>query len=93
MATGAPLPTRPGLSRVLCAALATGIALQSIPVGTTKIEVTEGGGFHVASLSRRRYIARQAISALRLCIAAFLTYQGTQFLVYTIAIEELLLKL
>ena len=67
--------------------------MQRIPVGQTKIEVCEGGGsYKVASLSRSRYVAREVISALRMCIAAFLTYQGTQFLVYTIAIEELLLN-
>ena len=35
---------------------------------------------------------RETVSVLRLTIAAFLTYQGTQYLVYTIAIEELLLN-
>ena len=32
------------------------------------------------------------MSAIRLCVAGFLTYQGTQYLVYTIAVEELLLN-
>ena len=51
-----------------------------------------GGTFCIKTLSKARRYAREAMSLVRIVMAGFLTYQGTQYLVYTIAIEELLLN-
>ena len=60
---------------------------------TTKVVYDEvDGTYRVTSLSHARRVLREAMSLVRIVIAGFLTYQGTQYLVYTIAIEELLLN-
>lgn len=60
---------------------------------TTEVVYDEvDGTYRITTLSRARRSVREAMSLVRIIIAGFLTYQGTQYLVYTIAIEELLLN-
>ena len=67
---------------------------RSIPYGnTTKIHKhKQSGEFTVVQLSKERLAIRVFVSLLRLVTAAFMFYQGTQFLVYTIDIGDLLLN-
>ena len=64
-----------------------------MPLGTESIIVVEeDGSYNVKRLSKSRRFVRDFITLVRLTVAGFLTYQGTQYLVYTIAIDELLLN-
>ena len=78
----------------ICAAYETSLSMSFIPRGShTKVVIDEiDGTYKVMQLSEGRRLIREAMSAVRLCVSAFLTYQGTQYLIYTIAVEELLLN-
>jgi len=65
----------------------------SVPIGTsTEILSVEGGRYRVLQLSLQRLVVRVCISLIRLGIAFWMFLQGTQFLVYTISISDLLLN-
>ena len=82
------------VSELSATAIDTSRALSSVPSGEyTELVLQEvEKEYRVVKLSPMRRLAREAISVIRLCVAGFLTFQGTQYLVYTIAIEELLLN-
>ena len=71
----------------------THISLQSVPTtDKTTIKVDCQGQYRILELSAFRKNLREVTTVIRLVIAGFMTYQGTQYLIYTIAVEELLLN-
>ena len=74
------------------AAYATSVALYYIEEGHTRFAIEDDGSYRIMQISRFRRRMREFISVVRCCIAAFLMYQGTLFLVYTIKVENLLLN-
>ena len=50
------------------------------------------GQYRILELSANRKFLREMTTVIRLVIAGFMTFQGTQYLIYTIAVEELLLN-
>ena len=63
-----------------------------LPTNETTIVKNNNGGYRITSLSRERLVVRVFVSAIRFGIAFMMFLQGTQFLVYTISIGDLLLN-
>ena len=82
------------VSREINATIDSYHVTRSIPYGNaTKIKKDPiSGEFTVEQLSKERLAIRMGVSFLRLITAGFMFYQGTQFLVYTIDIGDLLLN-
>ena len=50
------------------------------------------GRFRIEQLARTRLYVRIMVSAIRVGVAAMMWYQGTQYLIYTVDIGDLLLN-
>ena len=71
----------------------TRLSLHSIDMQThTKIELEEDGRFRIVSLGWHRRFWREMTMLVRLAICFFMTWQGTEYLVHTIGVEDLLLN-
>ena len=66
---------------------------RSVPMKElTELIPMEDGTYEMRALSTRRFGMRIVISLIRAVMAAFMVTQGTQFLVYTTEISDLLLN-
>ena len=66
---------------------------RSIPIGSsTQIIKEKEGRYFIVMLSWQRLCIRMGVSIVRIVLAVFMFIQGTQFLVYTISLEDLLLN-
>ena len=59
---------------------------------STVLKKVEDGVYEMRALSPKRFTVRIAVSLIRAVMAAFMVTQGTQFLVYTTEISDLLLN-